>query len=82
MNMVEIGWLMPLIGFVEIVGGVLFMIGRTRPLGAIIIFPIMVGILFTHITVAPSGIPLAVGLALVLFWVIVENRDKYKALVN
>ena len=35
-------WLMPLLATAEIVGGTLFMITKTRALGAIIIFPVMI----------------------------------------
>ena len=34
----EIGWLMPLVGFVEILGGLLFITRKYRALGALIIF--------------------------------------------
>ena len=37
-----IGWLMPLVGVAEVVGGILFMIPKTRALGAIVILPVMV----------------------------------------
>ena len=33
-----IGWLMPLVGIAEIVGGILFIIPKTRALGALVIF--------------------------------------------
>ena len=58
----EIKWLMPLIAVVEIVGGTLFITNKYRALGAIIIFPVMIGILLTHIINAPSGLPLALVL--------------------
>jgi hypothetical protein len=45
----EIGWLMPLIAVAEIAGGILFITNKYRALGAIIIFPVMIGILLTHI---------------------------------
>src|SRR5680860_251524 len=70
--MVEIGWLIPLIAVAEIVGGLLFIIPKFRALGAVIIFPVMVGILLAHFTVAPSGLPLALTLFVVLIWAIVE----------
>jgi len=73
----EIGWLMPLVAVAEIIGGLLFMIPRFRPLGAIVIFPIMTGILLTHIVNAPSGLPIALVLLAVNIWVIFENREKY-----
>lgn len=58
----EINWLMPLIAVAEIIGGVLFIIPKFRALGAIIIFPVTVGVLLTHIIYAPSGLPIALVL--------------------
>lgn len=78
--MAEISWLMPLLATVEILGGVLFIIPRTRALGALVILPIMVGILLSHIVVAPSGLPVALILAAVLVTAMMENRRKYAAL--
>ena|SRR5690554_1688428 len=80
--MEEIGWLLPLVAIVEILGGLLFIISRFRPLGAIIIFPIMIGILLTHITVAPSGLPMAIILLLINLWAIIENKEKFIALIK
>ncbi|MDF3026533.1 MAG: DoxX family protein [Fluviicola sp.] len=73
-------WLMPLIAVVEIIGGILVIIPKYRALGALMILPIMVGILLTHIYNAPSGLPIALILAAVLAWIMIENRHKYAAL--
>ncbi|RYY57395.1 MAG: DoxX family membrane protein [Chitinophagaceae bacterium] len=73
----SIPWLMPLVGAVEILGGLLFIFPKTRALGAIVILPILVGILFTHALHAPEGLPIAVALLLIEIWVLVENRHKY-----
>jgi uncharacterized membrane protein YphA (DoxX/SURF4 family) len=78
----EIGWLMPLIAIAEIVGGLLFITNKYRALGAIIIFPIMIGILLTHIITAPSGLPLALVLLAIEIWVIIENREKYLPMIK
>lgn len=80
--LMEIVWLMPLIAVVELVGGVLLLIPKFRALGAIIIFPIMVGILHIHATVALSGLPLAIILSLVLLWIKWEDRAKYLQLIK
>ncbi len=77
----EIVWLMPLIGIAEIVGGVLFIIPRTRALGAIVILPVMIGILLTHIVNEPSGLPIALVLFAINLWVIIENREKYLPMI-
>lgn len=76
----SIVWLMPLIAVVEIIGGVLVIIPKYRALGAILIFPIMIGILLTHIFNAPSGLPIALILLAVLVWIMIENRAKYASL--
>lgn len=78
----EIGWLLPLVGLAEIIGGILIIIPRTRALGAIIIFPIMVGILLTHIFQDQTGLPIAITLAAILIWIMFENRAKYFSLIK
>lgn len=75
-----ITWLMPLIAVVEIIGGVLVIIPKYRALGAIMIFPIMVGILLVHIFNAPSGLPIALILVAVLAWIMIDNTAKYAGL--
>jgi uncharacterized membrane protein YphA (DoxX/SURF4 family) len=80
--LMEIAWLMPLIALVELIGGILLLIPKFRALGAIMIFPIMVGIVHIHATVALSGLPLAVILALILLWIMWENRAKYLQLIS
>ena len=78
----QIGWLMPLTGIAEIVGGLLFIPNKYRALGAIIIFPVMVGILLTNIINAPSGLPIALVLFAINLWVIIENRAKYLPMIR
>jgi len=78
----KITWLMPLIGLAEIVGGILVIIPKTRALGAIIILPVMVGIILTNITVAPSALPIGLALFAINIWVIIENREKYLPMVR
>ena len=73
-------WLMPLIAVVEIIGGILVIIPKYRALGAIMIFPIMIGILLTNIFNAPSGLPIALILFAVLLWMMIDNRAKYASL--
>lgn len=80
----EIGWLMPLVGGVEIIGGLLFIFPKTRALGAIIILPVMVGILLHNVCRDQSqmGIIISVVLFLINVWMIIDNKEKYKHLVS
>lgn len=77
-----IKWLMPLVSVIEILGGLLFIIPKTRALGAIVILPVLVGITLQNITYMPSGLIVAGFLLLIEFWVIFDNREKYKQLLN
>lgn len=78
----QIGWIFPLIAIAEILGGLLFIIPRTRALGAIIIFPVMMGILLTHIVNIPDGLIFSIVLMLVNLWVIMENWQKYVPMIR
>lgn len=78
----EIAWLMPLVGFAELLGGLFILIPKTRALGVLVIFPLMVGILLTHIFVAPDGLIMAMVLWAVLLWMIVDNKNKYLPLIQ
>ena len=79
--MMQIKWLMPLIGVAEIVGGILVIIPKYRALGAIIIFPVMTGILLTGLTLS-SGLILSLVLSAILILIIIENREKYLPMIK
>ncbi|GAB3910207.1 hypothetical protein GCM10028826_18420 [Mucilaginibacter boryungensis] len=79
--LMQIKWLMPLIGIAEIVGGILVIIPRYRALGAIIIFPVMIGIVLTAISLS-SGLIMALVLFVILIWVIIENWAKYLPMIR
>ncbi|SFC53908.1 DoxX protein [Flagellimonas taeanensis] len=76
--MMEISWLLPLVGLAELIGGILVIIPKTRALGALIILPVMVGILLVNTVVDTSGFVIALGLAIILGWIMYENRHKYR----
>lgn len=78
----EIGWIMPLVGAAEIVGGLLIIFPRTRALGALIIFPVMVGIVLTNIVQDTSGLPIAIVFGAILMWIMYQNKEKYLPLIK
>lgn len=79
-----IGWLMPLVGVVEVIGGLLCIFSRTRALGAIVILPVMVGIVLHNVYRDPSSVGIAISAVLMLIniWIIIDNKEKYNALVK
>jgi len=78
----QIGWLMPLIALAELIGGILFIIPRFRALGAIVLCPILIGIMTVHFTIAPDGIIIALVIFAVWLWALIENRHKLMPLVK
>lgn len=78
----KISWLMPLVAVVEIIGGIFSIIPRFRALGAIIILPVMVGIVIHHFVFEPSTIIIALVLFAINIWLIVLNWKKYQALIQ
>jgi len=79
---IQSGWLFVLVAIVEIIGGALFICTKTRALGAIVLLPIIVGILLFNIIMAPGGAIMAVILFAINIWIIVENKDKYLPMVQ
>lgn len=78
--MTEIIWLMPLIGIVEIIGGILIIFPRFRALGALVNLPIMTGILIHHITLG-EGVLIPLIMFFILIWLIYEERKKFLPLL-
>ena len=78
----EIGWLMPLVGFAEILGGILIILRRTRALGALVIFPVVIGILLTNIVQDSRGLPIALILLAILVWIMFDNKNKYLPIIS
>ena len=76
----EIGWLLPLVGTFEVLGGLFIIIPKTRALGALMILPIMVGIVLTNIVQDSSGLPFAGVLSAILIWIMYQNKEKYAPL--
>ena len=80
--MMAFSWLMPLVAIVEIVAGILVIFPKTRALGAIIIFPIVVGILLTHLINEPSGLPVGIVVFAINIWMLIDNRAKYMPMIQ
>jgi len=79
---VTITWLMPLVGAMEILGGLLFVFSKTRALGALVIFPVMVGIVLHGMVLEPSGLMIALPFFAINLWMIADNWKKYEAMIS
>jgi putative oxidoreductase len=59
---------------VQVIGGVLLLVGRYVVLGLMLLGPVIVNILTFHILMAPAGLPLALIVA--ILWAILAVRNK------
>jgi putative oxidoreductase len=81
-SFMAIKWIFPLVAIIEIVGGALIAIPRTRALGALVILPVMVGIIVHHLVHDLAGIGIALILFAINIWVIVANWNKYQPIIK
>ena len=59
------------VGLLQVIGGLLLLVGRYVPLGLTLLGPVILNILLFHIFLDPSGLPTAIvvsALALFLLW--------------
>jgi putative oxidoreductase len=80
--LMKVKWLMPLVAAAEIIGGLLFIIPKTRALGAIVILPVVVGIVLHNIVYDPKGLAIAGIFLLINLWAIIANKEKYMPMVK
>ena len=77
-----IGWILPLVGVAELIGGLLLIFKKTRALAAVILLPILIGILLANISMAPQGLPIVAVIIAIIVWVIAENWSKYRPMIS
>jgi putative oxidoreductase len=73
---------MYVVGFLQVAGGLLLLIGRFVPLGLTLLGPVIVNILLFHIFLERTGLPMALvvsALALFLLW---RYRANFAGLVK
>ena len=70
------GW-MKVIALLQIVGGILLLVGRFVPLGLSLLAPVVFNILLFHIFLQPSGIPVAAVVALLEAFLLVVYRGSF-----
>jgi uncharacterized membrane protein YphA (DoxX/SURF4 family) len=57
------------VALLEIIGGILLLVGRYVPLALVLLGPVIVNIVLFHVSLEPSGIPIAA--LIVLLWLLV-----------
>lgn len=73
---------MYVVGFLQVAGGLLLLIGRYVPLGLTLLGPILVNILLFHIFLEPTGLPIAIVVAVLALFLLWRYRTNFAGLVN
>src|SRR6266436_9009072 len=66
----------------QVIGGVLLLVNRYVPLAAAVLAPVIVNILTFHVLMAPSGLPLALFVAVLWVAVIIEVRPAFSCFLH
>lgn len=75
-------WLLPLITTIQIIGGLLFVLPKTRALGAIIMLTMTVPVILHNAVFMPEGLAITGPLFLINLWIIVDYWPKYKPMLG
>ena len=75
------GYILPVIKSIELLCAIAFITGRFVPLATVVIFPVTVNIVLTHLLLAPEGIPAASFVLLANLFLAYAYRKNYTGLV-
>jgi hypothetical protein len=64
----------------QVVGGLLLLVNRYVPLAVAMLAPVIVNILIFHVLMAPSGLPLALFVAVLWAAIFIEVRPAFSGL--
>ena len=70
------------VGALQVVGGVLLLLGRKVPLGLTLLGPVIVNILCFHVLMAPAGLPMAMVVSLLALFLLWRYREHFAGLVK
>ena len=75
------GYMLPLLFGTQIVGGVLLLVGIV-PLGLLLLAPVIVNIVGFHLFVSPSGLGIALVVAVLELFLAWVHRDAFRPLLS
>jgi putative oxidoreductase len=76
------GYIFPLVAIVEVLAGALIFTKKFNALGAVLMMPITVNIFLVHTVLDPAGFIMGLVLLLINLWILIENKEKFKSLLN
>jgi len=73
---------MYVVGLLQVSGGLLLLIGRYVPLGLTLLGPVIVNILLFHLFLEPTGLPMAILVAVLALFLLWRHRANFAGLVK
>jgi putative oxidoreductase len=73
---------MYVVGFLQVAGGLLLLIGRFVPLGLTLLGPVIVNILLFHIFLERTGLPMALVVSALALFLLCRYRANFAGLVK
>ena len=73
---------MYVVGLLQVLGGLLLLIGRFVPLGLTLLGPVIVNILLFHIFLERSGLPIAIVVAVLALFLLGRHRTNFAGLLK
>jgi len=70
------------VGLLQVIGGLLILIGRFVPLGLTLLGPVIVNILLFHIFLDQSGLPIALVVSVLALFLLWRYRSNFAGLVK
>lgn len=70
------------VGALELLGGVLLLLGRFVPLGLTLLGPVIVNILCVHVFLNRSGLPMAIVISALALFLIWRSRENFAGLMK
>jgi uncharacterized membrane protein YphA (DoxX/SURF4 family) len=68
------------VAILQLIGGLLLLVGRFIPLGVTLLGPVIVNIMLYHIFLDPSGLPLAGVISILTLFLLWAHRDHFAAI--
>ena len=73
---------MYVVGFLQVAGGLLLLIGRYVPLGLTLLGPVIVNILLFHTLLETNGLPMAILVSVLALFLLWRYRTNFAGLVK
>jgi putative oxidoreductase len=70
------------VGLLQVVGGLLLLVGHYVPLGLTLLGPVIANILLFHIFLDPGGLPMAIIISVLFIFLVWRFRDAFAGILR